>query len=125
MNIYDHDVTELLKQWGAWSCSGLGSGSLETPTYDNDHWIDDGIGLAIDMAVGKLKIADKNKKNMDNYRNLKKYAPRYIAITLYYKDRYNIPMLADALKCGENKATLILKSGEAFIEAELGLHEVA
>ncbi|MFC4699369.1 hypothetical protein ACFO4O_04250 [Glaciecola siphonariae] len=125
MNLSNYDVVELLKEWGAWSSTGIGKGSLETPLYDNSHWISDDIGLAIDSAVGKLRLADESKKRLDASRKIKRHSPRYAAITFYYKRRYNIPMVANALKCGDDKAALILKSGEAFIESALGLHEVA
>lgn len=125
MNLSNYDVTELLKEWGAWSCSGLGKASLETPAYDNSHWINDDIGLFIDKAVIQLKKADIAKAELDKVRKYKKHYPRYHAVILHYKDRYNIPMLANSLKCGQAKATLILRSGESFIESRLGLLDFA
>ena len=114
------DVTELLDQWGRWSCSGVGTGGLSTPSYDNDHWIDDNVGLWVDGAMGKLRLCDDNRK-ASGIRCVK----RELAVRLYYKDRYNIPMLANALKVGETKAKTILLLGESWIEGCLGLHEAA
>lgn len=127
MNLINYDVTELLKEWGNWSCAGVGSGSLETPQYDNTFWISDDLGLLIDSAVGKLKNADRAKLELDKdpLRKIKRHLPRYQAINLYYKRRYNIPMLANALKCGEDKAALVLKSAESFIECELDMYAAA
>lgn len=112
-------VTDLLDQWGRWSRSGLGCKSLEAPTDDNSHWITDDIAMWIESAVGQLGMVDANKR-MQGYKSL---LPRYKAVIIYHKDSHNIPMLANALKCGEPKAALSLKAGESFIECFLGLHE--
>lgn len=119
-SIDDCDVIEILEQWGRWSNSGLGAGSLEQPQQDNTHWISDEIGLRVDSAVSNLKFTDTQKK----ISGIKKNIDRYKAIKLYYKSNYNIPMLANALKVGENKAVITLRAGESFIEAFLRLHQI-
>ena len=122
MNVINYDVVELLKEWGAWSCIDVGMGSLETPIHDNDCTINDDMGLLIDSAVAKLKRADSAKHEADKLRKLKRHSPRYRAIVLYYRHRQNIPMLAKSLKCGEDKAALVLKAAESFVECELDLY---
>lgn len=114
MNLTDFEIEELLKQWGAWSRTGLGASSLEQPVHDNSHWINDDIGLKIDKSIASLKTADQKRSPKSRIKT-----PRYMAVILYYKECYNIPMLANALNCGKNKATILLKSGEAFVESAL------
>ena len=112
-----YSVEDLLVQWGCWGCSGVGTGSLSTPIYDNSHWIDDSIGLWLDRAVAQLAINDDHKK-LSGY----KICDRKRAIFLYYRERYNLPMLANALKLGQPKATIVLRSAESWVEGYLTLN---
>jgi len=125
MRTLNCDVTELLQEWGAWSCTGLGKRSLEVPEYDNAHWINDDIALWIDSAISKLRQADLKKTELDKIRKYKRHSPRYQSIVLYYKERHNLEMLASALRCGTDKAAKILNSAESFIESQLELDKVA
>jgi hypothetical protein len=113
------DVVELLEQWGAWSCSGLGSGGLGTPSYDNVHWITDDIALWVERSVCELGKSDEAKK-LSGVKCLS----RRKAILLVYRERYNVPMLAKSLKVGETKAKTILLLAESWIEGYLQLHSL-
>ena len=113
------DVADLLEQWGAWSLSGVGSGSLGTPSFNNVHWITDDIALWVERAVCELGSCDEIKKAAGV-----KFVGRKRAIMLVYRERYNIPMLANALKVGETKATVILRNAECWIEGYLQLHKL-
>lgn len=112
--LLDYDVAALLEQWGRWSCSGVGTGGFSTPVYNNDHWVSDDQALWIERSVAQLGFCDDRKKAAGY-----KLVDRKCAIFLYYRERYNIPMVANALKVGETKASVILRSAEAWIEGYL------
>lgn len=109
-------VGELLEQWGKWSCSGLGGGGLGTPSCDNTHWISDDAAQLIDRAVAQLGLCDDKKKAAGV-----KVVGRKRAVMLYYINRYNVPMVANALRVGETKAKTVLLLGESWIEGYLEL----
>lgn len=112
--LFEYSVGDLLEQWGRWSCSGIGTGSLSTPTYENSHWVSDEQALWIDRAVAQLGVCDGRRKCTGL-----KLVGRKQAIFLFYRERYNISMLANALKVGETKAAVVLKSAEAWVEGFL------
>jgi hypothetical protein len=112
--LFQHTVGNLLEQWGNWGCSGVGTGSLSTPSYENVYWINDDIGLWLDRAIAQLGLCDERKK-LAGY----KMGERKRAVWLFYRERYNISMTANALKVGETKAAVILKSAEGWIEGHL------
>lgn len=112
--LLEHGVDGLLEQWGRWGCSGVGTGSLSTPMYDNTHWVSDDIALWIDRAIAQLGECDSRKKAAGY-----KLVDRKRALFLYYRERYNIPMVANALKVGETKASVVLRSAEAWVEGSL------
>ena len=116
--LFTFSVGELLDQWGRWGCSGVGTGSLSTPTYENAHWVSDEQALWVDRAVAQLGLCDERRR-CAGY----KLVDRKRAVFLFYRERYNIAMLANALKVGETKAAVVLKSAEAWIEGCL-LHPI-
>jgi hypothetical protein len=118
--LFDYSMSDLLEQWGRWGCSGVGTGALCTPTYENTHWINDDIGLWVDRAVAQLGVCDEHRK-LSGY----KLVGRKQAIFLFYRERYNLPMLANALRVGETKAALVLKSAECWVEGFLTAPVVA
>jgi hypothetical protein len=112
--LFVYSVCDLLEQWGRWGCSGVGTGSLSTPTYENAHWVSDDVALWIDRAVAQLGVCDDRRKCTGV-----KLVGRKQALFLFYRERYNIAMVANALKVGETKAAVVLKSAEAWVEGFL------
>lgn len=114
MIINNLDVREILEQWGMWSRIDVGTGAITAPAEQLiNYWIDDDTALIVNEATCRLKKADALLNNTS------RAMPRFKAVKLYYIKNYNIPMLANALKCGENKAILTLRSAESFIEANI------
>lgn len=101
-----HDTSEtetLLNEWGKWARMGLGL-NIGSGDSDNVYFINDDMALLMDRLVAELK---RDRALLAN------------VIIMYYRQDYNYPMIANALKIGETKARSIHKSAICWVDGAL------
>tara|TARA_B100000965_G_scaffold401306_1_gene424912 strand:+ start:232 stop:591 length:360 start_codon:yes stop_codon:yes gene_type:complete len=102
--IFDTKQTEmLLQQWGRWSRISLKL-NIGRGDYTNVALISDDMALVMDKIIAEMGSSHPVLKQI---------------LLIYYRDDYNFPMVANAIKCGETRARALHTAAVAWVDGSI------